>query len=469
MNLIIFFLTLSFLIIPASCADEESHPADKLVIIDHVNILDGRGGPSISNARVTIHKGQIINIAQSSDNSIANGQVIDAQGQFLLPGYIDMHAHLLFPRCSKVAGPIRFDRLLSERALSQQLDFGVTTIRSPANPTVEGLRLRDDLNSGKVRGPHAYASAELINDANMSDKQLRQTVRDALPLKPDYFKVYARLAPKQVASVINEAHHYGIPVIGHLQRTSWAQGVELGIDHLAHSVDWSSESLPVQAREAYSHSLKERGGFRARIDWLEAFDPYSPAQQHLIRELAQRRISVDITLIAYEAKFSAPSNRRFRDNPNLNAFPELRSDWQECDESTADWTNDDYQRWQAVRSKLFIWIKQMNDAGVLLVSGTDLTNEWIVPGDGLHQEFELLLEAGLSPNEILRMTGANAAEALHSNEIGIVEQGRRADLVLLSADPRISISNTRSIVWVMKGGRIVTKNGISPHLNNSIN
>lgn len=97
----------------------------------------------------------------------------------------------------------------------------------------------------------------------------------------------------------------------------------------------------------------------------------------------------------------------------------------------------------------------MNDAGVLLVSGTDLTNEWIAPGDGLHQEFELLASAGLSPNQILRMTGANAAAALGRNDMGIVEKGRRADLILLSADPRILIGNTRSIEWVMQGGKFV--------------
>lgn len=75
------------------------------------------------------------------------------------------------------------------------LDFGITTVRSPATLTVEGLALRDELNAGRVRGPRAFASAELINDPKLSDAELRAYVRDALSYRPDYFKVYARLAP----------------------------------------------------------------------------------------------------------------------------------------------------------------------------------------------------------------------------------------------------------------------------------
>lgn len=73
----------------------------------------------------------------------------------------------------------------------------------------------------------------------------------------------------------------------------------------------------------------------------------------------------------------------------------------------------------------------------------------------------MLFSAGLTANQILRMTGANAAEALHRNDVGVIEPGRRADLVLLAADPRVTISNTRAIVWVMQGGVLVAHG--APH------
>ncbi|EGF92591.1 amidohydrolase family protein [Asticcacaulis biprosthecium C19] len=400
---------------------------------------------------------RIVRIEQGGQGGTAGAEIIDGKGKFLLPGFIDMHAHLLFPRCHPGRAEPQFDRGLSEKALSRQLEFGITTVRSPATPTVEGLKLRDDVNAGRVRGPRALASAELINDSALTDAQLRAAVRDALPNRPDYFKVYARLGPEQVATVIDEAHRHHIPVIGHLQKTSWAAGARLGIDHLAHSVDWSVESLPPAARPAYMKALEARPGFRSRIDWLEAFDPGSADQQQLISLLARERISVDLTLIAYDGKFSPQEDERYRKNPYLTSFPELRNDWEQCADATADWTAEDYRRWTAARPKLLRWVKAMSDGGVLLVTGTDLTNEWITPGEGLHQEFGLLAEAGLTPNQILRMTGASAAEALRRDDIGVVEVGRRADLVLLSADPRQSIGNTRSIMWVMQGGKIVVR------------
>jgi imidazolonepropionase-like amidohydrolase len=440
----------------ASCSAHQNRNPSRITI-DNVTVLDGRGGPALKKARVVVEGDHIVSVGLAPGATPAEGQVIDGTGKFLLPGFIDMHAHLLFPRCAPDDSAPRFDRKLSEKALSQQLDFGITTVRSPATPTIEGLRLRDDLNAGRVRGPRALAAAELINDTALDNDALRQVVRDALPYRPDYIKVYARLRPPEVATIIDEAHRHNLPVIGHLQQTSWAMGARLGIDHLAHAVDWSIESLPVASRAAYAETLKGRKGFRARIDWLEAFDPDTPDQKQLLAALARQRVSVDVTLIAYDAKFSPPSAPRYRRNPQLRSFPELRSDWERCDDATADWTADDFRRWQAAKPKLFGWVKRMSDAGVLLVSGTDLTNEWITPGDGLHQEFELLAQAGLSPDVILRMTGANAAEALRRNDVGIVEAGRRADLVLLSADPRQSIGNTRAIVWVMQGGKVVAR------------
>lgn len=92
-----------------------------------------------------------------------------------------------------------------------------------------------------------------------------------------------------------------------------------------------------------------------------------------------------------------------------------------------------------------------------MTTGSDITNPWVIPGESIHQEMEFLVEAGISPSEVLRMSGENAARALGRDDIGIVEEGRRADLILLSADPRISISNTRTIDWIMQGGKFVVK------------
>ena len=181
----------------------------------------------------------------------------------------------------------------------------------------------------------------------------------------------------------------------------------------------------------------------------------------MISEVARRGISVDLTLVAYDSKFAAPNGGNYAGNRFARVVPELHQDWTQCPNIalTGDWSAEDYRRWNAAYPKLQALVRMMRDAGVLLTTGTDLTNPWVIPGESLHQEFELLVAAGLSPSEVLKMTGENAARALRSNDIGLIEAGRLADLVLLAANPLDNIGNTRSIRWVMKAGAQVS-NGL---------
>ena len=426
-------------------------------VITDVTVLDGRGSTPRANATVIVTDGTITAVRSGRGSVPAGAEIVDGHDGYLVPGFIDMHAHLMFPRCAPGPDGSIFDRAVSERMLSTLLDFGITTVRSPATPTVGGLRLRDDLNAGRVRGPRAFASAELINDPSLTDTQLRQYVREALPSKPDYFKVYARLGPAAVAIVIDEAHAHGIPVIGHLGATSWLEGARLGIDYLTHAVDWSASTLAEDKRAAYAEAERTRGPIRARIDWLEMLDLHAPPVLDMVDEIVRRKISIDPTLVAFDTKFAAPAGGRYRTNAYAAIVPEMLSDWTACTRITADWTADDYRRWNAAYPKMQALVRLFRDKGVMLTTGTDVTNPWVIPGESLHQEFELLAAAGFSAREILQMTGDNAARALRQSEIGAIESGRRADLVLLSADPSRDIRNTRRIVWVMKRGEVVSR------------
>ncbi len=430
-------------------------------VITNVTILDGRGSEPRPNASIVVTSGRIAAIGGAHADRPVGAQVIDGHGGYLLPGFIDMHAHLLVPRCGRQADGSIFDRGVSERMLAVLLDFGITTIRSPANPTVSGLRLRDDLNAGRVRGPFAFASAEFINDPSLAENELRQIVRDALQYRPDYFKVYARLSPPAVAAVLDEAHAHGIPVIGHLGETSWLEGARLGIDYLTHAADWSASTLPPERRAAYTEAVRIRGAMRARIDWLELLDLGAPAVRAMVDEVARRGIAIDPTLVAYDTKFSAPDGGRYRRDQYVGLVPEMLSDWTACSRITADWTADDYSRWRAAYPKMQALVRLLRDGGIPLTTGTDLTNPWVIPGESLHREFELLAEAGLSPGEILRMTGVNAARSLRRSDIGAIEIGRRADFVLIRANPLLDIRNTRHIRWTMKGGLVVSD---GPHV-----
>lgn len=435
--------------------------AERPVAIVGATLLDGRGGAPLQGATVVVEAGRIAAVLRRGERWPRNAQVIDARGRYLLPGFIDMHAHLLVPRCEPPAGSTSvFDRAVSERMVGAMLDFGITFVRSPATPTVEGLRLRDDLNSGRVRGPRAVASAELLNDPDMSEPELRRYVRDALPYSPDYFKVYARLRPWAVRAVVEEAHASGVPVILHGGWTTWSDAVAIGVDHVTHATDWSDLMLRPERRALVEAAIKERGPMRGRIDWLEQLDLTYPEVRAAMDRLAKAGVSLDPTLVAYDAKFRDPSEARYRLNARVDVVPELHADWRACTKVTRDWTPNDYRRWAAAWPKMLRFVRMLHERGVLLTTGTDVTNPWVIPGESLHQEFELLAEAGITPAAILKMTGENAARALRREDVGVVEPGRRADLVLLAADPLAHISNTRRILWVMQGGRLVRTGGL---------
>ena len=435
------------------------HAGDAAVVITNVTVLAGDSFEPQA-ASVVVTNGRIQAIVPGRAPAVPNAAVVDGHGGYLVPGFIDMHAHLMVPRCAPGPDGTAFDRAVSEHMLSVLLDFGITSVRSPATPTIAGLHLRDDLNAGRVLGPRAQASAELINDASLSPEALRSLVRGLVPFHPDYLKVYSRLGPDAVATVVDEAHAHGVPVIGHLGQTSWLEGARAGIDFLTHAADWSAGTLPVERRKPYADAIAKRGALRARIDWLELLNLQAREVHDMIAEVARRGISIDPTLIAYDTKFAGPHGGAYRDDPFADVVPEMLEDWKTCSHLTDDWTADDYRRWNAAVPTLHAFVRALGQGGVTLTTGTDVTNPWVIPGQSLHQEFDLLVHAGFTPRDVLHMTWTNAARSLRRQDVGLIQPGHRADLVLLRSNPLADIRNTRSIAWVMKDGQIVS---FGPH------
>lgn len=430
-----------------------------VVALEGAVLIDGNGGVPVPQAVVLVENGLIRAAGPAGDIQVPPGaERIDLRGRFLMPGLIDMHAHAMVPRCTGPGQPLQFDRQVSERMLGVLLDFGITTARSPATPTTEGVAIRDAVASGQVAGPRLFVSAELINGARKTPEDVRAAVRAELASPVDFIKLYSGLSPEAVRAGIEEAHAAGVRVIGHLGRTSWTDGARMGIDFLTHATGWSVEDLPAENAERYRQALGARGPMRARIDWLELFDPQTPAVTAMIDELVRRRISVDPTLVAFDSKFTAPSNDRYRANPGRAVVPEMLADWERCGTPTDDWTADDYARMARAWPRLLRLVNRYHSAGVLLTAGSDVTNPWVIPGESLHQELELLVAAGIPPAEVLRIATRNGAEALGVlGEVGTVEAGKRADLLVLERDPIAAIGNTRSIVSVMQGGRWIRR------------
>ncbi len=430
-----------------------------------VTVIDGLGNPPLKNQVVWIEDGRIAAIESAETWQAPRGvQLVKLPGRFVMPGLIDMHAHVtILPIDDNGALVNTMDRAASKQVLATLLAFGITTVRNPAAPAEDAIALRDQVAAGDLLGPRIVTAGDALNRtaatfgpfvATPDETTVRHEIQRQAALGVDAIKVYSTLSPELIAVAIDEAHRLDKPVIGHLQRTTWTEAAELGIDAITHSAPWSRAYLPADAQEGY------RGTLRDRLTWLESVDFDGPAIQGMIAALAEHKIVVDPTLIATQTKFFG-DDPRHTNNPELHLAPELCRDIWQRHSFVGDWTPDDFARAHAAWPRVLELTKKMYEGGVLLTAGSDLPNPWVIPGVSLHQELQLLAKAGIPPLEVLKIATHNAAVALGLDaDLGSVEVGKIADLVVLATDPTVLLKNTRAISQVFQGGRFIDPSAV---------
>ncbi len=441
-----------------ACGPADSLPAcrDGLALLQ-VTVIDGLGNPPVPDQGVLICDGLIAAVGPTESLRMPRGvREVEMPGRFVMPGFVDMHAHVtVLPVGDQTGLESAIHREDSEQALRTMLAFGITTVRNPAGPAVEAVALREAVASGKVLGPRIRTAGEALDSRNsdfgpfvtVSDEdQVRVEVARQAALGVDYIKLYSALPPEMIRAGVEAAHALGLEVIAHLQRTDWTEGAQLGVDHITHGAPWSASYLPEPARAAYRGSLKDR------MTWLEEVDFDGAEITAMILALDEKGISVDPTLIAYRIKFFG-DDPRHREHPEMHLTPPtVRETWARMT-FTEDWTPEDYVRGHTVWPRLLELTRRLHEGGVMLTVGTDFPNPYVIPGVSFHEELGLLAEARIPTLEILKMATYNGAVALGlETEIGSIEVGKRADLLVLTGNPVAHLYNTRAIDLVFLAG-----------------
>lgn len=425
--------------------------------IRNATVIDGSGGPPRQGADVCIAGGRIASIGARC-TAEPGARVVDATGMYLTPGFVDMHVHVLeHGRDENGDIPPDIDWNDVRRRLQLLLEHGVTTIRDPGSETEAAVALRQRLERGDLTGPRLFTAGRILNASSFSPEPFRpvrtaQDVRREIQRQKaagvDFIKVYSSMPPDLVRAAVEEAHASGLPVIGHLQRTTWTDAARLGIDHLAHGAPWTADLLPDARRAGYAQTLF------GRVYWLDNLDLAAAPVDTLTRELVERGVFVDPTLIASHTKFFGNQPRWLR-NPDNGLLPGTVIAGWTAGSFTRDWTAEQYDAAQRAWPRMLALTKLLFDCGVTLTVGTDAPTAWIVPGAGFHDELVLLRDADIPPAAIIRMATLNGARALRRDaEFGTIAPGRYADLVLLTRDPLAAIENTRSIAAVLQGGQV---------------
>ena len=425
-------------------------PPDGVALVG-ATVIDGSGGPELPDAAIVIRKGRIESVGTRAGFQLPKRTVqVELAGRWIIPGLIDAHAHV------------------EPWALPRYLAWGVTTVRDLHGELDSILRLRRAVNTGSVPGPRIYSAGAMIDglpttypDALGANRphDARKAVDRLVNAGADLIKVYTRVDPTLLKAVIDEANTFNLRVAGHLGLTDAVTAARDGIASIEH-LSGVPEACMADASSLYAAHY--RGFFPGWTAFERSWAGLdSVAMDRVARELAERRTILVPTLVLHET-FSRLDDSTVLQDTMLRAVPELaRRRWNVPDMvRRAGWTEQDYAAFRAARPQQDRFLRRFAEAGGRIATGTDASNQLLIPGYSEHRELELLVGAGLSPGDALLAATRNGALVLGVDSIGIIAPGKAADLVVLTKDPLADIRNTLAIDRVMVRGTLLSADSI---------
>lgn len=429
----------------------------KVWVLRGATMIDGTGAAPCKNTVITIQGERIAKVAEGTDNSYPqDATILDLAGCYVLPGFIDTHVHL---------AP---DPTAQHQTLSTLLAFGITTVRNANAVPEAGIKLREKIATGEVLGPRMLTAGRFIdfplegrhNPGTAwvkTEKETRKEVKRQVKSGVDFIKLQGGLPSNLVRAAIDEAHVHGIKVIGHLRSTSWTQAATAGIDGLCHSGlnGPLRELVRRQQRDGFFDEQFKRTPEQIRR-LREAINLNSPEFNNLIATLLKNRVEVNPTLIRTEVVWWGDDLDLLKKlEPEYTAgYWGWGRTWAARHPYSRKLSYESLNEFKAMFPTVLEMVCTFHKRGVLLTAGTDVGNPWITPGVSFHHELELLVKAGVSCLDVLCIATRNGAQALGIlNEVGTIDEGKVADLVVLTENPLDDILNSRKIELVIKSGR----------------
>ena len=437
----------------------QSRESAPTVVIKGGTLIDVHTGQQIENSLVVLEGNRIKQVGRESEIIVPReAQVIDARSKWIIPGLMDMHAH--------ISG-------ITNLPLELYLVSGVTTIRDPGG-SLTVLRLaREQIDSGKRLGPRLFFAGNILDgnpplwpDVSIitdTPERAESAVNFLIDQGVDGIKVYNSITEPVLVAIIRAAHRRGIPVAGHVPRSmTMTRAVELGMDGLEHIRITGRELLPLEEANKIDFLPLVR---REALLW-QRFDLDSDKMKKLVAFLAERKVFLDPTLTIDELtslylyeEYAKDPNNRFLPRPTTTTEREAAPEVFKLPPELKEVSNAGFR-------KRLQFIGMCSRAGVQIIAGTDGAGPGkLLPGFGLQHELELLAQAGLTPIQVIQAATINAARALRKDkEIGSIQAGKFADLVILNSSPLIDIRNTSNIDAVIIRGRLLDRKALDEML-----
>ena len=405
----------------------QSSAAPRLSSLRGERSLMGQVPPALSGTRILIEDGRIQEIGQRGDLSIpAGARVIEAAGKYIIPGLIDSHVYYDMPWLHRL-----------------YLANGVTTVRDLGGSIERLVTLREEISVGNLMAPRMFISGMPINPGSVRAMNLnssREMAEKLVEAGVDGIKVTGSTTD-ELREIVEVAHANGLIVYGHTGPKRGNRGpgarlaIEAGLDGIEHALgileDAMDQAVPVPADYDPFDSSHIFRYWYGRM--------HTVVNSTTVGELVQLMVEGDVyfapTLNNFMRNFVQRNTPEVESAPNLKYIPEDEPD------RFGRFTEEDRQEWRKTMELMKEATYKFHEAGGLLINGTDSPGA-ALPGWSVHQEMELFVEAGLTPMAALLTTTLNNAKVLgKEDELGTIEAGKYADLIILDADPLQDITN----------------------------
>lgn len=443
-------LCFAFLSLAAICI-AQSAPTG-VVTIANVTIIDTTGGPPQLHRTVTVRKGIIEDIRDSTlPKKKDRGVEVNGTGKYLIPGLWDMHVHMVFgdwfPRGKEVTLPLFIAN-------------GITGVRDMGGELEVLQQWRKEIDAGTLLGPRIVMSGPMLDGpkprfpssiAIQTAEDGRRAVADLKQRGVDFIKLQSLIPREAVFAIADEARRQGIPFVGHVPDSVRAsEASNAGQKSFEHLIGIFEGSSPLE--DEFLKGGKSEGKF---------LSTYDPKRAEALFALLAKNQTWQCPTLVWERGGNLLELNDIAHDPLAKYVPAYWKDvtWKRFAKEIMQDNTDDFSTRKRFVDKELEVVKAMHKASIPFLAGTDTPpGVYVFPGFSLHQELQRFVAAGFTPMEALQTATLNPAKFLGMQDrLGSIEKGKLADLVLLDANPLEDIRNTQKIAGVVVNGRYLSR------------
>jgi len=434
-------------------------PAGRIAIT-HLRIIDGTGTAPLDDRTLLIDGAKIAAVQPSNAALPAGYRVIDGSGETALPGLVGMHNHLFYLQRPNIdaAGHSEQPIIIPQMTFSAPrlyLANGVTTMRTTGSvEPYTDLALKREIDAGHLVGPHLDVTGPYLegpgaffiqNHQITSPDDARKEVAFWAEQGVNSFKAYMHITRAELKAAIDEAHRHHLKLTGHLCSVTYPEAVAAGIDNLEHGFFVNTQLDPGKQADKCPDTVG--------TPTLLKMTPGSPEANALIKLLVDHHVALTSTLPVFEQSVPLHAPLQARQMDVLTSQAKESYLYLRNLTAARAGTPRGQEFTQAYKNDLGLE-RQFVAAGGLLMAGPDPTgNGGVIPGFGDQRELELLVEAGFTPVEAIRIGTLNGATYLGlADRIGSISAGKNADLFIVKGNPAANINDLENVIVVFKDG-----------------